>query len=346
MKVAIFSDPHMHKFKPFSRMVDHKYVDSTGSARKMLVNSRLLNSYKAVAEIFRWSVAHSVDYVICAGDWFEDKGRIDVDALSLASDAVSILDSNGIPLISTYGNHDTSPASRYAVESIMRLDSSQPVPSMFVRSASVKLPSVSGSGSVRVALHGYDGAFDPNKSLSHLPKSDILVIHQTPRGAVDGYYHASDGAFDANNRNFKKFGCVLCGHIHAPQKVGSVQIIGSPLHYRRGDIGDRGFWVWDDGKLDFYAMNYPKFVTLDDTASAKSVNTAIGNGDYVTITTGDKSLQDKYAGVPNALVESVIDVSHVDKIGDSDPVEVYVGRNDPGFSKKTAIRVIKKYLGE
>ena len=56
---------------------------------------------------------------------------------------------------------------------------------------------------------------------------------------------------------FKDFDLVLSGHFHTPSKQGNVTYLGAPYGQTFHDAdGIRGFYIFEDGKLDF--IEYPK----------------------------------------------------------------------------------------
>ena len=95
---------------------------------------------------------------------------------------------------------------------------------------------------------------------------DIIVAHKTPLGArVGNYQFNNSGCVDwrplaANNK------LVFFGDIHQPQKLAdNCYVIGAPMQFNFGDVGDRGMWVvdTDDWSVKFVELKSPKFITVD-----------------------------------------------------------------------------------
>lgn len=63
--------------------------------------------------------------------------------------------------------------------------------------------------------------------------------------------------------DFSEYKRVLSGHYHTKGNYSSnVEYIGAPYHMDFNDSGLRGFYVWDDGDMEFIEFDeYPKFIS-------------------------------------------------------------------------------------
>jgi DNA repair exonuclease SbcCD nuclease subunit len=92
----------------------------------------------------------------------------------------------------------------------------------------------------------------------------ILMIHSDVTGAVNTSGFTYDGVegIPKNTREFfHGFDLVLNGHIHKPQKIGKIQILGSVYQQKINDMGtDMGYWlIYPDLSLKFKKAKFPEF---------------------------------------------------------------------------------------
>jgi DNA repair exonuclease SbcCD nuclease subunit len=101
--------------------------------------------------------------------------------------------------------------------------------------------------------------------------------------AINGF-HMNDSYICKNGMdvgNFKDFEMVLSGHFHTPSKQGNVVYLGAPYGQTFHDAGGaRGFYTFEDGRLDFIvydkAPKFKKISTLDYKV-AVAMNNIEGN---------------------------------------------------------------------
>jgi len=79
--------------------------------------------------------------------------------------------------------------------------------------------------------------------------------------------------------DFKNFGAVISGHFHMPSSKGNIRYIGAPFQMSFADTGNRGFYIFDNGELEFIEFtDSPKFVILtteDEFVSEKIANNIV-----------------------------------------------------------------------
>lgn len=94
-------------------------------------------------------------------------------------------------------------------------------------------------------------------------RSEYCMGHFEMNGATINVSGKVAQGFKFGFSDFSKFKSVLSGHFHTKGSYGSnVTYLGSPYHMDFNDCGLRGFYVWDDGDLEFIEFSeYPKFVT-------------------------------------------------------------------------------------
>lgn len=83
--------------------------------------------------------------------------------------------------------------------------------------------------------------------------------------AINGF-HMNDSYKCKNGIDsitFKDFDKVISGHFHSPSSNKNIIYLGAPYHQCFNDTGDRGWYIFENGKLDF--INYekaPKFMKI------------------------------------------------------------------------------------
>lgn len=94
--VLFLSDIHFHNFRAHSRVLE----DGT--------NSRLANAVQVIDFLREYCVRHDIRHVLCGGDVFHERGRLDVEVFNQPLGAFRRL-SRVADVIVVVGNHDQSP---------------------------------------------------------------------------------------------------------------------------------------------------------------------------------------------------------------------------------------------
>jgi len=82
-----------------------------------------------------------------------------------------------------------------------------------------------------------------------------------------------------NAEDFKKFKHVYSGHFHLPSTKGNITYLGSPFQHTFNDVGSiRGYYIFDDGKLEFIEFtNAPKFYIITTNNLKENLDKIEGN---------------------------------------------------------------------
>lgn len=103
----------------------------------------------------------------------------------------------------------------------------------------------------------------PGKSLGP-QETPYLMGHLEMNGVFINRQKTVSTDYKMNIGDLKAYDMVLSGHFHTPGQYGNVHYIGSPYHQDFNDDGRRGFYIWDNGKMEFCPFfDFPKFVTID-----------------------------------------------------------------------------------
>lgn len=271
MKLAIFSDLHVHAYKDFSRTLP--------SGR----NSRLQMTLDVFDTLRRQCKVQNIRHVLFGGDLFHKKGVLSVGIYQAVFEELQKYERDQIELVLVVGNHDqaTLDGKTHAVKSFGALSRVTVVDEpkrVTFNDASTEtniwcVPYMEDVKEFKQALQGGKGRYTP----------DILLAHGAINGAVSGpveyrppeELEVSDIPTDYGFRFF--------GHYHRRQKMAErCWYIGSPMQHTRGEAGEleKGYLIYDTETRKFrnVPLGMPEFMTLRTHASApEEVEAAKGN---------------------------------------------------------------------
>lgn len=245
MKLLIFSDIHVHEYRPF---------DNNGS--------RLETCLMCLNDILQYA-ALNCDAVVFAGDLVDPEGSPPAHVLNRILDVL-----NGRTISQYYisGNHDQSKKSYGASDiSILNVVCDENYNRKLIDCDYVTIDDV--------FIGGVQYMSDPNVFYAQVDilgdcisehQKSILFIHQAPHGLTNIHIPTN---IDPNHDVFSRFDHIFCGHIHEHQKLtDKFTIIGSPLHRDMKDLGQRkGFLIFDTDTMTYKRVetNYPEFRVVD-----------------------------------------------------------------------------------
>jgi DNA repair exonuclease SbcCD ATPase subunit len=236
MKFLFFSDLHSHIWKPIGQG-DELY-------------KRLLEQENVIDQIIDIRDRYNA-ITVFGGDLFHKVGDVPVESINMVKKlTIDIL---------VCGNHDirnrVSPNWFNIAGNIFdaRCDS---------------IDNIFDIGGIKIKVVNYFDKVDYAKVKGY----DIVVLHKTPIGSKVGDFVFEDGVdwkqLSKNNR------FVFFGHIHQRQKLNdNTYVLGSPMHFNFGDIGDRGVYLLDtdDWSLEFIKLKYPEFINVKNIEEVKDV---------------------------------------------------------------------------
>lgn len=269
MKLAIFSDLHLHTWPTFDR------VEKNG------LSGRLMDGYRAVREIIEKASAAGCKVLLFSGDWYHVK-RVPAPAIQITAALLKYADSHGIKLHYIPGNHDTVD-DKGTVSSVALLEPDALQLKGTVWSDAYG-PMIAGIPYKRTSEELYETL----KTMRSAIKPNVLLVHGPLDGAMmtgDVVTPAeADGLNPAKLLQMSGAQLVIAGHYHDPQvyvrewqsaqglkdgeevKGGLVLIPGAPMQHTFGDEGSRrGWWIYDDKAktLGWNRLNNsPKFMSV------------------------------------------------------------------------------------
>lgn len=244
MKVALFSDLHLHPFKDFSTLLPNGR------------NSRLQNGLDVMRKIREYCVEHKIRTVLFGGDLFHQKHVLPVGLYQAAYREISKFKRDGIEGIFVVGNHDQSSAdgSVHAITALSSVVHVVSKPEMVLLSAKTHetvwcVPYMEDHKEFKRALKNH---------------ATLLLAHGAINGAVTGPVEFQPEHPLRIKDVPTSYGFRFFGHYHKRQKMAEqCWYIGSPLQHVRGEMNehDKGFLVYDTEtkKCTNVPLGFPEF---------------------------------------------------------------------------------------
>lgn len=244
-------------------------------------NKRTLDSFRVLSIIADECEKHKCPALFC-GDMLHKPENLDQGLYEIICEEFEKLNlrERRVEILAISGNHDIKKVSRIGIKPFSWL----------------KLLEQYGVSVIdyREELIGYDfnvfgvpyidnnvGISEYISKLRHVDKNSILLLHTDYPGAKDTDGREIDSVENLNLNVLNKFGLVLCGHIHKPQRLSKkVYMIGAPIQQRRTDKDCKlGYWkIYSDLSMKFVELkDFPKFIDVESEDEVKE------DGNYYTI---------------------------------------------------------------
>lgn len=296
MKIAVFSDVHIHDFREFS------VAGPDG------VPSRLRACVSVLHDVRLYCQKHGIGVVVFGGDLFHRRGAIFTQAFNLVVVELALFKEAGITVLCVPGNHDQANRSGTidAIEALADAGLVQAVNptrgwvNWFLEDDAGDALLISGFGytdSREIFLKRLDASTVEANTL--YPESlRVGIFHHGFRGAKVGpllEYQVRE-EIDASELQGHDFRRSFVGHYHQRQFIEGTDdlamYIGSPLEHVRGDGGlEKGFLVYDSAPdvWKLVPLKRPRFVKLtqdliDKTGKWTDVDIqAVVSGNFVDV---------------------------------------------------------------
>jgi DNA repair exonuclease SbcCD nuclease subunit len=264
MKIAIFSDAHIHAWAEHSR-------DDGG------VPSRLKHCISVLTQIREYSLKHDVDAVLFGGDLFHKRGVLYTLPYNLVVAELARWREASLPLYANVGNHDA--ADRLAkVHALQALESAGLLRTVGAEGWAnwtlvtknwndVSITAVAYCSDAAELRRRTDAALEDREEDTAV-KFSIGMFHHGFKGARVGTSLEYVVKEDANADEYAKhFTMMVSGHYHAHQEIGSqgnAWYCGSPMEFVRGETSPKGFLVLDtnEAEMERVDLDLPRFVKL------------------------------------------------------------------------------------
>lgn len=263
MRIAIFSDLHVHDWQEFS-----------------IERSRLHHGVSVLRRVREYCLKHKVDAVLFGGDLFHKRGVLYTLPYNLVVEELAEWRKNRLPLFANVGNHDA--ADRLAkVHALSALASAGLlttvgqdgwanwiISSLKVGGDGVSVTAVAYCSEADELRRRTDAALEDRRFSQDQDYPTVGLFHHGFRGARVGtsleYVVKEDADADVYAAEFM---AMFSGHYHAHQEIGTqgnAWYVGSPMEFVRGETSPKGFLVLDteDADIEQIDLDLPRFVKL------------------------------------------------------------------------------------
>ena len=190
---------------------------------------------------FPYLVDNDIKLIICLGDTFEDRRKLNVYGLNKACEMYfDKAKQLGIKIITILGNHDVYYKNTNEINSISILNSTY---NNIEFVYDTKILDLDG---FKLALCSWINKENYEDKLNFINTcgADYLAGHFEINGFEMTKGHLCEGGLDT--KIFSKFDEVWSGHFHIKSQKGNIKYLGNPSQTNKGDIGyDRGFHIFD-----------------------------------------------------------------------------------------------------
>jgi len=340
MKVAIFSDAHIHAWAEHSRD-----------------DSRLHHCISVLRQVREYSVKHGIHAVLFGGDLFHKRGVLYTLPYNLVVEELARWRAASLPLYANVGNHDA--ADRLAkVHSLQALESAGLLRTVGAEGwANWEIVSDEGDALITAVAYCSEASElrrRTDAALGDRGKCRIFKVgmfHHGFRGARVGTSLEYIVKEDSDPDEYaKSFDLMLSGHYHAHQEIGTqgnAWYVGSPMEFVRGETSPKGFIVIDtvEAEMERVDLDLPRFVKLtrDQIVDDDFDMQAHVKGNFVDVVFDELPMPwESIEGVLNALGAEGVRAcpTRSDKLPKSSRLQV-----DPSMGDRQLLEAYMEHVG-
>lgn len=242
-------------------------------ARHKKSSGRLSDCLEALEWAFQTALNNQIYDFVFAGDLFQDKERIDTLSYHLTFDILSKYSDLGIRIFLLLGNHDLFFHDRWDVNSVKPFSAIKNV-------TVIDTPTTLNIQDFKIDFLPYTKT--PLEHLEFLHGNKYLIGHLAIDGAKLNSYHYADVVVEhdgemvtVNSSKFCKWNKVFLGHYHAPQVIGNIEYVGSPLQLSWGEKDQDKHVVilnLDNGDQEYIKNNFsPKHLEIKNNFNSDKI---------------------------------------------------------------------------
>ena len=199
---------------------------------------------KLFEEICEMAEALEIKEFIHAGDFFDVRRSVNLKTIPVAYKIIEMLQETFHTIYLIVGNHDTYYKNSLEPTSLQLFDGMDNV-------AVIDTPIVIDQN-IHLQPWLID-EFEPIKSC------DYLIGHFEMSGIVMNRV-GTESPYGLPISLFKDYKKVFSGHYHTKSVTKNITYLGSPYHMTFNDDGARGYYIFDEGELEFYKFDgAPRF---------------------------------------------------------------------------------------
>lgn len=279
-----------------------------------------------------------IKLIICLGDTFEDRRKINVNGLQAAREMFfDIAFENDIKIITILGNHDVYYKNTNNINSIDILCDAYP-------NITLVDQGILNFGNFRLGLCSWINKENYNEKIEFINnvQCDYIGLHAELTG-----YEMTKGNFCEHGMSpslFDRFDQTWSGHFHIKNTDGKIKYLGNPFQTNKGDYGyDRGFHIFDTDtrELEFIKNTYTVYDHINYIEDSDyNFNNYKNKIVFVNISSFLKVDQVKL----NTFIDTLNDYSHSSEIIERENVLATYTAEELKDEYKTTIETITEYI--
>jgi len=342
MKLAIFSDAHIHGWAEHSRD-----------------DSRLHHCISVLRQVREYSLKHGVEAVLFGGDLFHKRGVLYTLPYNLVVEELARWRAAGLPLYANVGNHDA--ADRLAkIHSLQALESAGLLRTVGAAGWANWGIISDEEDEVVITAVAYCSEASELRRRTDAALADRGVIEDA--FTIGMFHHGFRGARVGTSLEYvvkedsdpdeyaKSFDLMISGHYHAHQEIGTLGnawYVGSPQEFVRGETSPKGFLLLDTvtAELERIEIKLPRFVKLtrDEIADDDFDMEAHVKGNFVDVVFDELPMPwDSIEAVLNKLGAEGVRAcpTRAEKLSKSSRLQV-----DPSMGDKQLLEAYMEHVG-
>lgn len=313
-EAIIFSDMH------FYNNPSKSYITSSGKY------SWFESQLRTVDKIFEIARERSVDYVIHNGDLFHEKTRVNIGLYNEVWKFFREKRDEGFHIILNTGNHDLLTYNESCLKPFSDICDVISVPTMIRQ----------GDYNLKFIPYGMEeGELGVSQEQG---MTNILFLHADIAGLKYGPMDYESGA-PLKYQLLKDWDIVFNGHIHKPQELKNIVVIGSPMVQDWGEADEQKRIIHFENHVS-HTINLagPKFTHLDRLTDKLKAKIAKNHVDFFRIEVSSDQLSDpifnQYNVFPKVTRAKKREIRLKEAESLDSEIETYVDITDTKLDKK------------
>ena len=202
---------------------------------------------------FPYLLENCIKLIICLGDTFEDRKKMNLLGLAHAREVYfDLAEKHGIQIISILGNHDVF------YRNTNEINAMDIIAKGYKNVRIVHDTEVLDLDGFKLGLISWINKDNYESRMEFIRTCDVDMLGG--HFEINGFEMVK-GSFcegGMKQEDFKRFKQVVSGHFHIASKIGNIEYLGNPSQTNKGDIGYiRGFRVFDTNTRDMILVENP-----------------------------------------------------------------------------------------
>jgi len=322
----LFSDTHFYKNTQRS-IPDTKYITSW-----------IRSQVDILKQIFSYATDNNVETIIFNGDLFEEKNRIDQAVYNLVWELFKEYSEQGFNIIMNSGNHDLLTLSRQS--SLRPFSNIVDV---------IQSPTRFYDDDYEFLFIPYGMVEEIDLSINYNYNKHILFLHEDMQGLTYGSIRTKSNT-GISSMSFKDWTHVFLGHIHRPQTLGNIVVVGSTMCQDWGESDEIKRYIYFDSQIKSIPINCPKFYQLAGLSPRIIKSIEANDKDFFRVDVSAEELSNpifqKYNISPYVIKSTKRELRLLDSATDEDDVKRYLEIVDTNLDRVLLENIGREIISE